>query len=69
MEKYIFTEKNRVHIINLRATLKKVNDAYNFIQKIAGRGGEILFVGTRRKDKDIIREVAQRTGSHYVTER
>ncbi len=48
MAEYIFTERNGIYIIDLQKTVKKVEEAYNFIKEVAAEGGEILFVGTKK---------------------
>ena len=48
MAEYIFTERNGIYIIDLQKTVKKVEEAYNFVREITEQGGEILFVGTKR---------------------
>ncbi len=47
MAKYIFTERNGIYIIDLQKTVKKVDEAYNFIREVASEGGNVLFVGTK----------------------
>lgn len=69
MAKYIFTERNGIYIIDLQKTVKKLDDAYNFVRDIATEGGEILFVGTKKQAQDSVREEAQRCGMHYVNAR
>ncbi len=48
MAPYIFTERNGIYIIDLQKTVKKLDEAYNFIHEVAAEGGEVLFVGTKR---------------------
>lgn len=69
MAKYIYTKKHKTHIINLNATVKKMDYAFKFVKQIAEKGGDILFVGTRRQDKEICIASAKRVKGHYVTER
>ncbi len=69
MEEYIFTERNGIHIIDLQKTVKKVEEAYNFIKEVAAEGGEVLFVGTKKQAQDSIRDEAQRCGQYYVSVR
>jgi small subunit ribosomal protein S2 len=69
MEKYIFGKRNGVHIIDLRQTLESMKRAHKATVEVAERGKGILFVGTKKQAKDIIREEAQRAGVFYVTER
>ena len=51
-EKYIFTERNGIYIIDLQKTVKKVEEAYNFIKQVSEDGGKVLFVGTKNKHKN-----------------
>ncbi|MBI5783366.1 MAG: 30S ribosomal protein S2 [Gammaproteobacteria bacterium] len=69
MRPYIFGERNRIHIINLEKTLPLFNEAMGYLTKLAGNGGTILFVGTKRQATDIIGEEAARCGSPYVNHR
>ncbi len=69
MAEYIFTERNGIYIIDLQKTVKKVEEAYNFIREIAANGGDILFVGTKKQAQDSIKEEAQRVGMYYVNAR
>ncbi|MCL2109821.1 MAG: 30S ribosomal protein S2 [Oscillospiraceae bacterium] len=69
MAPYIFTERNGIYIIDLQKTVKKLDEAYNFIHSVAADGGEILFVGTKKQAVDSIREEAERAGAHFVNAR
>jgi len=69
MKKYIFMERNGIHIIDLNKTLKLLNQACDEIVKITRNGGTLLFVGTKKQAKDIIKVEADRCGMPYVTER
>ena len=69
MAEYIFTERNGIYIIDLQKTVKKIDEAYFFIQDIAKQGGTVLFVGTKKQAKDSILEEAERCGMYYVTNR
>ena len=69
MAEYIFTERNGIYIIDLQKTVKKIEDAYEFIRSIAADGGEILFVGTKKQAQETIKEEAIRVGMHYVDAR
>ena len=69
MAEYIFTERNGIYIIDLQKTVKKVEEAYNFMRDIAAEGGEVLFVGTKKQAQDSIREEAQRVGQYFVSVR
>ena len=69
MAEYIFTERNGIYIIDLQKTVKKIEEAYDFIRSVAQEGGEILFVGTKKQAQETIKEEAQRVGMHYVDAR
>ena len=69
MATYIFTERNGIYIIDLQKTVKKLDEAYNFVRDIAAEGGSVLFVGTKKQAQDSVREEAQRCGMHYVNAR
>ncbi len=69
MKEYIFTERNGIYIIDLQKTVKKVDEAYNFIKEVAAEGKEILFVGTKKQAQDSIKEEAERVGMYYVNNR
>ncbi len=69
MAKYIFTERNGIYIIDLQKTVKKLDEAYNFVRDMAAEGGSILFVGTKKQAQESIREEATRCGMHYVNAR
>ncbi|VEH40704.1 30S ribosomal protein S2 [Fusobacterium varium] len=53
MAKYIFTERNGIHVIDLHKSLKKIEEAYAVIREIAENGGKVLFVGTKNKLKKL----------------
>lgn len=69
MEKYIFTERNGIYIIDLQKTVKKVEEAYNFVKELAAGGGTILFVGTKKQAQDSVKEEAERCGMFYINQR
>ena len=69
MKEYIFTERNGIYIIDLQKTVKKLEEAYNFIHEIAADGGEILFVGTKKQAMDSIKEEAERCNMPFVNAR
>ena len=69
MAKYIFTERNGIYIIDLQKTVKKLDEAYDFIRDISIDGGEVLFVGKKKQAQDAIREYAERCGMHLVNAR
>ncbi|MBA4536217.1 30S ribosomal protein S2 [Bacillus aquiflavi] len=69
MKKYIFTERNGIYIIDLQKTVKKVEEAYNFVKELAGNNGKILFVGTKKQAQDSVKDEAERSGMYYVNQR
>lgn len=69
MKKFIFAERNGIHIIDLKKTLNHLKKASDKVRKIAEKGGNILFVGTKKQLRDIIRDEAVRCGMYYVNER
>ncbi|MCL2036804.1 MAG: 30S ribosomal protein S2 [Oscillospiraceae bacterium] len=69
MAPYIFTERTGIYIIDLQKTVRKLDDAYNFIKSVVEEGHDILFVGTKKQAADSIREEAERSNSHFVNAR
>ena len=69
MAPFIFGHRNKIHIINLEKTLALYQDALKFIRQLTANKGTILFVGTKRQAREIIKEEAQRCGSPYVDHR
>ncbi|MEO8664280.1 MAG: 30S ribosomal protein S2 [Ignavibacteria bacterium] len=69
MRKYIFMERNGIHIIDLKKTLNLLEEASNSISKISAEGKKILFVGTKKQAKQIVKDEAERCGAYYVSER
>jgi small subunit ribosomal protein S2 len=69
MKPYIFGRRNQIHIIDLKETVKGFLRARRFLTSAAARGGDVLFVGTKRQARQTIREQAQRCGMPYVSER
>ena len=69
MAPYIFTERNGIYIIDLQKTVKKVEEAYEFIRSTVAEGKHILFVGTKKQAQETIKEEAERCGMYYVQER
>jgi len=69
MAPYIFGHRNKIHIINLEKTLAMYQEASKFVRKMAANKGAVLFVGTKRQAREIIREEAQRCGMPYVDHR
>lgn len=69
MAPYIFGDRSKIHIINLEKTLPLFNDAMNFIGKLSAKRGKILFVGTKRAARDVVKEQALSCGMPYVNQR
>ena len=69
MAPYIFTERNGIYIIDLQKTVKKAEEAYNFIKEVAAEGKDILFVGTKKQAQEAIEEEAIRSNMHFVNNR
>jgi small subunit ribosomal protein S2 len=69
MAPYIFTERNGIYIIDLQKTVKKIEEACNFIKEVVGEGKSVLFVGTKKQAQDSVREEAERCGMFYVNVR
>ena len=69
MAPYIFTERNGIYIIDLQKTVKKAEEAYNFIKEVATEGKDILFVGTKKQAQEAIEEEAIRSNMHFVNNR
>lgn len=65
----IHSKRGETHIINLERTVDQLEDALRFVEKTVGEGKQILFVGTKRQAKDVLKEAAAATGMPYVTER
>jgi small subunit ribosomal protein S2 len=69
MKPYIFMKRNLVHIIDLRQTLRSIIVARRFLSELTAKGGQVLFVGTKRQARNVILNQARRSNMHYVTER
>jgi small subunit ribosomal protein S2 len=69
MAQYIFTERNGIYIIDLQKTVRKVEEAYNFIRETVASGKSVLFVGTKKQAQETIQDEAQRCGMFYVNQR
>ncbi len=69
MAPYLYGVKNGIHIIDLNKTLVLLEEAYNFVSDMVAQGAQIIFVGTKRQAKEIIKEEAERCGAFYVNER
>jgi len=69
MKKYIFTERNGIYIIDLQKTVKKIEEAYNFVRQLSEEGGTVLFVGTKKQAQESVKEEALRSGMFFVNQR
>ncbi|MDA5445419.1 30S ribosomal protein S2 [Staphylococcus aureus] len=69
MKKYIFTERNGIYIIDLQKTVKKVDEAYNFLKQVSEDGGQVLFVGTKKQAQESVKSEAERAGQFYINQR
>ena len=69
MKKYIFVERNGIYIIDLQKTVKKLEEAYDFMRQVGADGGKVLFVGTKKQAQEAIKEEAERSGMYYVNQR
>jgi small subunit ribosomal protein S2 len=69
MAPFIFGHRNKIHIVNLEKSLPMFQDAQKFVRQLAANKGSVLFVGTKRAARDIVREEAQRAGMPYVDQR
>ena len=69
MKKYIFTERNGIHVIDLHKSLKKIEEAYSVVREIAAEGGIVLFVGTKKQAQEAIKDQSERAGMFYVNNR
>ena len=69
MAEYIFTERNGIYIIDLQKTVKKLEEAYNFVKEVSESGKSVLFVGTKKQAQDSVKEEAERVGAHFVNAR
>lgn len=69
MDKYIFTERNGIYIIDLQKTATQIEVAFTTIRDIVADGGEVLFVGTKKQAQDAIEQEAKRSGQYYVANR
>ncbi|ABO50496.1 SSU ribosomal protein S2P [Desulforamulus reducens MI-1] len=69
MAPYIFTDRNGIYIIDLQKTVKKVEECYDFVKQLAGEGGTLLFVGTKKQAQEAVKEEAERCGMFFVNQR
>ena len=69
MKRFIFTDRNGIYIIDLQQSLTYIDKAYAFVSQTVARGGQILFVGTKKQAQETIAEQATRVGMPYVNQR
>ncbi len=69
MAEYIYMERNGIYIIDLQKTVKKLEEAYDFIRSLAESGQSVLFVGTKKQAHDAVKEEASRVGMYYINAR
>jgi len=69
MAEYIFAERNGIYIIDLQKTVKKIEEAYSFMQQVAADNKIVLFVGTKKQAQESVQEEALRCGMFYVNQR
>ncbi|KGR80327.1 30S ribosomal protein S2 [Ureibacillus manganicus] len=69
MKKYIFVERNGIYIIDLQKTVKKLEEAYDFMRQVGQDGGKVLFVGTKKQAQEAIEEEAIRSGNYFINQR
>ncbi len=69
MKEYIFTERNGIYIIDLQKTVKKIEEAYNFVRSVAENNQSVLFVGTKKQAQESIEQEAKRCDMYYVNQR
>ena len=69
MAPYIYTERNGIYIVDLQKTVRKLEEAYNFVRELSVSGKSLLFVGTKKQAQDAIRDEALRCGPYYVNAR
>ena len=69
MKRFIFTERNGIHIIDLQQTVVRLQDSYNYVRDLVAGGGAILFVGTKKQAQESIETEARRCGMYYVNQR
>jgi small subunit ribosomal protein S2 len=69
MDTYIYMERNGIYIIDLQQTVKKFDEAYNFIKEVVADGKGVLFVGTKKQAQETIKDEANRCGMYFVNQR
>ncbi len=69
MGRFVFQERNGIHIIDLQKTIKQIKIAYDFVVERVAAGGKVLFVGTKKQASDAVEREAQRCGAYYISQR
>jgi len=69
MAEYIYAERNGIYIIDLQKTVRKIEEAYNFVKTVSSEGKDVLFVGTKKQAQESIKEEAIRAGAYFVNAR
>lgn len=69
MKKFIYSSRNDIHVIDLHKTIPLIEKAYNFVKESITKGGNVLFVGTKKQAQEAIEEEAKRCGMFYVNQR
>ena len=69
MKPYIYGSRNGIHIFDLSKTMVALNNACKFLYSTVAEGGDVLFIGTKRQSQDIVREIAEKSNMHYITQR
>jgi small subunit ribosomal protein S2 len=69
MRPFIFTERSKIHIIDLQQTVVRLNEYYALVREIVAKGGTVLFVGTKRQAQATVQQEAERSGMPYVNQR
>lgn len=69
MKRYIFAERNGIHIIDLQKTIVSIKEAYEAVRKTVSKGQNVLFVGTKKQAQEAIKKEAERCGMYYINNR
>ena len=69
MKKYIFAQRNGIHIIDLQKTIGAIKDSYEAVRKVVTSGKSVLFVGTKKQAQQAVQKEAERCGMYYVNNR
>ncbi len=69
MRRFIFTERNGIHIVDLQQTVVRLQDSYNYVRDLVASGGSILFVGTKKQAQEAVETEARRCGMYFVNQR